>query len=231
MGARSTLFAKPVGDNPLPSINTEDTCPTSNFSDLFLVQNTRWHGNKISHSHNLSKFFLLAWFERSACPHLHTWNEHLVALQQVAEGEICWLVLGLLPEPVAVALYDQRHENQFVWVIYPRHVDETSVVVDLMDEFGSGFGKHGLSRRGLQTAGTERETLKASIWPRFGRAQRRNVFIETTAGDFQFVFSPRFPLCTKFAPVWVCACRHDVTSHDFELSVTHWTWRKSPSLW
>ena len=157
MGARSTLFAKPVGDNPLPSINTEDTCPTSNFSNLFVVQNTRWHGNKISHSHNLSKFFLLAWFERSACPHLHTWNEHLVALQQVAEGEICWLVLGLLPEPVAVALYDQRHENQFVRVIYPRHVDETSVVVDLMDEFGSGFGKHGLSRRGLQTAGTERE--------------------------------------------------------------------------
>lgn len=81
----------------------------------------------------------------------------------MAEGEICRLVLGLLPEPVAVALHDQRHENQFVRVIYSGHVDETSLVVDLTDEVGSGFGKHGLSRRGLQTAGTETETLKASI--------------------------------------------------------------------
>ena len=141
--ARLPLFSKPVDDNPFPSRNTEATCPKTNFSHLFVVQNAHWYGNKTSHS--------------------HTRNEHLVALQQVAEGEICRLVLGLLPEPVAVALHNQRHQNQFVRVIYSRYMKETSLVVDLMNKFGSGFGKHGLSRRGLQTAGTETEKLKASI--------------------------------------------------------------------
>lgn len=75
--------------------------------------------------------------------HLHTRTELLVAKQQVAEGEICRLVLGPLPEPEAPALYNERHGNQLARVIYPRHVDEASVFVNLTDEVGSGLGKHG----------------------------------------------------------------------------------------
>lgn len=42
-------------------------------------------------------------------------------------------------------------------VIYPGHVDEASLGVNLADEVGRGFGEHGVSRR------LEREIFKASV--------------------------------------------------------------------
>lgn len=73
---------------------------------------------------------------------LLTGHEHLVALQQVTEGEICGLVLGTLPEPDAVAFDDQRHGKQLVRVVDPGHVDEAPVGVDQVDEVDRGFGEH-----------------------------------------------------------------------------------------
>lgn len=73
--------------------------------------------------------------------------EHLVPLQQVAEGEISRVILGLLPKQRAVALDNQRHGNQLLRVIYSGYVDEASFWVNLMDKVCCGFGKHHSGRR------------------------------------------------------------------------------------
>lgn len=54
------------------------------------------------------------WLAGNKRSHLRTRMEHLVTLQQVAEGEIRRVVFGLLPRPWAVALDDQRHGDQLL---------------------------------------------------------------------------------------------------------------------
>lgn len=73
--------------------------------------------------------------------------ERLVSLQQVAEAEIRRVIFGLLPNPWAVALDNQRHGNQLLGVIDSGDGDEASFWVDLMDKVCRGFGKHHSGRQ------------------------------------------------------------------------------------
>lgn len=63
----------------------------------------------------------------------------------------------------------------------------------------------------------------------FWKSREEKCFYSNHCRWFPVGILPCFPLATKFTPVWVFVCAHDVTSHDFELAMTHWTKRKSPS--
>lgn len=67
-------------------------------------------------------------------------------MQQVTEGEICWMVLRALPGPEPLAFDDKRHGKQSVRVINTGHRDEASFRVNLTNKLGSGLGKHSFSR-------------------------------------------------------------------------------------